>query len=93
MYAALDTLDNLKKGGRIGGAQAFLGSLLSIKPLINVTGGHVEEAGKPRTRKKALVALRDQLFSEQGVVHLSVFDGEAPDVDAFLDLIADRYPA
>ena len=92
VYAALDTLDNLKKGGRIGGAQAFLGSLLSVKPLINVTGGHVEEAGKPRTRKKALAALRDQLYSEQGVVHLSVFDGEATDVDAFLDLIADRFP-
>jgi DegV family protein with EDD domain len=92
VYAALDTLDNLKKGGRIGGAQAFLGSLLSIKPLINVTGGHVEEAGKPRTRKKALVALRDQLFQEQGVVHLSVYDGEAPDVDAFLDLIESRFP-
>ena len=92
VYAALDTLDNLKKGGRIGGAQAFLGSLLSIKPLINVTGGHVEEAGKPRTRKKALVALRDQLFEEQGVVHLSVFDGVAPDVEAFLDLIEARFP-
>ena len=92
VYAALDTLDNLKKGGRIGGAKAFVGSLLSVKPLINVTGGHVEEAGKPRTRKKALVALRDQLYSEKGVAHLSVYDGEAPDVDAFLDLIADRFP-
>jgi DegV family protein with EDD domain len=92
VYAALDTLDNLKKGGRIGGAQAFLGSLLAIKPLINVTGGHVEEAGKPRTRKKALMALRDQLFEEQDVAHLSVFDGEAPDVDDFLDLIASRFP-
>src|SRR3954462_234495 len=92
VYAALDTLENLKKGGRIGGAKAFVGSLLSVKPLINVTGGHVEEAGKPRTRKKALVALRDQLYSEQGVVHLSVYDGEAPDVDTFLDLIADRFP-
>ena len=92
VYAALDTLDNLKKGGRIGGAKAFVGSLLSVKPLINVTGGHVEEAGKPRTRKKALLALRDQLFSEQGVVHLSVYDGEAPDVDGFLELIESRFP-
>jgi DegV family protein with EDD domain len=92
VYAALDTLDNLKKGGRIGGAQAFLGSLLSIKPLINVTGGHVEEAGKPRTRKKALAALRDQLFEEQDVAHLAVFDGEAPDVEAFLELIESRFP-
>ena len=93
VYAALDTLDNLKKGGRIGGAAHLLGSMLSIKPLINITGGTVEEASKQRTRKKALIWLRDQLYSEQGVTHLSVYDGEAPDVDEFLDLIADRFPA
>jgi DegV family protein with EDD domain len=92
VYAALDTLDNLKKGGRIGGAQHLVGSLLAIKPLINVTGGHVEEASKQRTRKKALLWLRDQLFQEEGVTHLSVYDGEAPDVEEFLDLIADRFP-
>lgn len=92
VYAALDTLDNLKKGGRIGGAQHLLGSMLAIKPLINVTGGQVEEASKQRTRKKALLWLRDQLYSESGVTHLSVYDGEAPDVDEFLDLIADRFP-
>jgi DegV family protein with EDD domain len=92
VYAALDNLDNLKKGGRIGGAQHLLGSMLAIKPLINITGGTVEEASKQRTRKKALVWLRDQLFSEQGVERLAVFDGEAPDVDEFLDLLAPRYP-
>ena len=92
VYAALDTLDNLKKGGRIGGAAHLVGSMLSIKPLINVTGGQVEEASKQRTRKKALLWLRDQLYSEQGVTHLSVYDGEAPDVEEFLDLIADRFP-
>ena len=91
VYAALDTLDNLKKGGRIGGAQHLLGSMLSIKPLINVTGGHVEEASKQRTRKKALIWLRDQLFSEDGVEVLSVYDGEAPDVEEFLDLISPRF--
>ncbi len=92
VYAALDTLDNLKKGGRIGGAAHLVGSMLSIKPLLNVTGGKVEEASKQRTRKKALLWLRDQLYAEQGVTHLSVYDGEAPDVDEFLELIADRFP-
>jgi len=93
VYAALDTLDNLKKGGRIGGAAHLVGSMLSIKPLINVTGGTVEEASKQRTRKKAFAWLRDQLYKEQGVTHLSVYDGEAPDVGEFLELIADRFPA
>ena len=91
VYAALDTLDNLKKGGRIGGAQHMLGSLLAIKPLIDITGGEVEEAGKQRTRKKSLLWLRDKLFAEQGVEQLSVFDGEAPDVEEFLDLLAPRF--
>ena len=39
VYGALDTLDNLKKGGRIGGAQAMLGTMLSIKPIIDISTG------------------------------------------------------
>ena len=49
VLGSLDTLENLKKGGRVGGAQALIGSLLSIKPLISVQGV-VEEAGRARTR-------------------------------------------
>ena len=58
IVGALDTLENLKKGGRIGSAQALLGSLLSIKPLLDVSSGEVTEAGKARTRRKALEWLR-----------------------------------
>ncbi len=52
VFAALDTLENLKKGGRIGGAKAMVGSMLSIKPVVDISGGVVQEAGKPRTRKR-----------------------------------------
>ncbi len=92
VYATLDTLDNLKKGGRIGAATHLMGSMLSFKPVINVSGGKVEEAGRARTRRKSLVWLRDKLYEEPSVEHLAVCDGEAADVDEFLDLIADRYP-
>ena len=92
VYATLDTLDNLKKGGRIGAAKHLLGSMLSFKPVLNVSEGKVEEAGRARTRKKALLWLRDKLYEEPSVEHLAVCDGEAADVDEFLDLIADRYP-
>ena len=92
VYATLDTLDNLKKGGRIGAAKHLMGSMLSFKPVINVSGGKVEEAGRARTRKKSLIWLRDKLYEEPSVEHLAVCDGEAADVDEFLDLIADRYP-
>jgi DegV family protein with EDD domain len=91
VIAALDTLENLKKGGRIGGAQALLGNLLSIKPLIDVSSGKVEEAGKARTRKKALRWLADRLLEEPAVERLSVCHGEATDLDEFLELLAPRF--
>jgi DegV family protein with EDD domain len=92
IYGALDTLENLEKGGRIGKARSMLGSMLSIKPLIHIADGAVEEAGKQRTRRKALEWLRDKLFDEGTVQHLTVAHGEAPDLDEFLDLISERYP-
>jgi len=67
IYATLDTLDNLKKGGRIGGAQAAFGAMLSIKPLLDLSSGEVVAAGKQRTRRRSLAWVRDQL--EQTVRH------------------------
>lgn len=92
IYGALDTLENLKKGGRIGSAKAMLGSMLSVKPLIHIGDGAVEEAGKQRTRKRALEWMRDQLFAAGNVEKLSILHGQAPDIDQFLDMIAERYP-
>jgi DegV family protein with EDD domain len=92
VVGALDTLDNLKKGGRIGGAQALLGSLLSIKPIVDISTGKVEEAGKARTRKKALEVLRDKIAEAGAVEHLCVTHGLAPEVDAVLDLLEPLYP-
>jgi DegV family protein with EDD domain len=91
VWGTLDTLDNLKMGGRIGGAKALLASLLSIKPAISLHEGVVEEAGKPRTRGKALRWLADKVLAEPAVEHLCVVHGQAPDFDAFLDLLAPRY--
>lgn len=92
VFGALDTLDNLKKGGRIGGAQALLGSLLSIKPILDLSSGVVEEAGKARTRRKALEVLRDKVAAAGAVEHLSVTHGFAPDVEDMLDLLAPLFP-
>jgi DegV family protein with EDD domain len=93
VFGALDTLDNLKKGGRIGGAQALVGSLLSIKPLLDISSGEVAEAGKARTRRKALEWLRDKVFEQPKVEHLCVAHGMATDLDDMLTLLAPRYPA
>src|SRR5688500_14160556 len=61
VFATLDTLDDLKKGGRVGGATALLGSMLSIKPVIQVVDGRVQEEAKPRTRSKSLRYLADKV--------------------------------
>ena len=92
VFGALDTLDNLKKGGRIGNAQALLGSLLSIKPILDISTGKVEEAGKARTRKKALEVLRDKVADAGAIEHLCVTHGFAPDIEDMLGLLAPLYP-
>lgn len=92
ILGALDTLDNLKKGGRLNAAEAVLGSMLSIKPIIDISEGKADAAAKVRTRKKALVWLRDRLYEEPQLDDLAVCSGNAKDLDTFLDLISDRYP-
>jgi DegV family protein with EDD domain len=92
VFGALDTLDNLRKGGRVGGAAALVGSLLSIKPILDLSSGTVEEAGKARTRRKALEVLRDKVAAAGAVEHLTVSHGFAPDVEDMLDLLAPLYP-
>ena len=87
VYGTLDTLENLKKGGRIGGAQAMLGSMLSIKPLLDLSSGEVEEAGRQRTRRKALVWLKETLEAALPVENLAVMHGEAPDIDQFVEML------
>jgi DegV family protein with EDD domain len=91
LYGALDTLEFLKKGGRIGNARALLGSMLSIKPVVEVRDGVVEEAGKVRTRSKSLKLLADKVKA-QPVDSLAVLHGEAGDVDELLDLLATDFP-
>ncbi len=92
VIGGLDTLENLRKGGRIGGAQAMLGTMLSVKPVIDISTGVVEEAGKVRTRKKQMAFIRDKLVAAGKVERLAVCDGGAPDVDEFIDVIADVVP-
>ena len=89
VHAALDTLENLRKGGRIGAAQSLLGSVLSIKPLITVTDGRVEPAGKQRTRSRALAHLVDLVSAEgPNISEIAVMHADCDDVDDFVARIA-----
>lgn len=87
LYGAIDTLENLKKGGRIGGARALLGSMLSIKPVIEVRDGVVEEESKQRTRSRSLRYLADKVRAAGPVSRLAVFSADAPDLDEFVGLL------
>lgn len=60
----LDTLENLKKGGRIGGGSALLGAILGIKPVLTVKDGRVEVLAKARTREKALLKLFETIITD-----------------------------
>ena len=91
VWGALDTLDNLKKGGRIGGAKAMLASVLSIKPIVQVRNGKVEEGGKQRTRSKALAFLIEKLQSFGEVENLAILQADCSDVDHFVDMLRPHY--
>jgi DegV family protein with EDD domain len=90
VYGTLDTLENLKKGGRIGGAQAFLGSLLSVKPSIDVRDGAVEPGPKLRTRAKGLGWLAERVAADKPTGEVAIVHGDAPDVDQLAALLAEH---
>ena len=92
LFATLDTLENLKKGGRIGGAQAFIGTLLSFKPVIKVEDGKVEQEARPRTRSRSLRYLVDKAKELSPVEHMAVVHAAAPDVEEFLDMVGELVP-
>jgi len=92
VFGALDTLDNLKKGGRIGNAKAFLATALAIKPIIEVVDGQVEEGGKQRTRSKALKFLVAKVTEYEGQISdLAVLHADCSDVDQFVELLRPHY--
>jgi len=88
VFGVVDTLEHLEKGGRIGGARALLGSLLSIKPVVTLVDGEVAEESKQRTRGRSLQYLADKALRSPALSRIAVADGAAGDIDDFLALIA-----
>lgn len=60
----VDTLEYLHKGGRIGGAQRLMGSVLAIKPLLHLEDGRIEPLASVRTKKKAVEQMLDVIEEE-----------------------------
>jgi len=88
LIGTIDTLEYLRRGGRIGGAQALLGTMLKFKPIIGVEDGVVEPIGRVRTRAKALEHIVDLVRTYEGTIErLVVISANAPDTDRFLKLL------
>jgi len=91
--AAFDTLEYLRRGGRIGRAQAFLGSMLKINPLITLKEGLVEPAGRTRSRSKAIDQLYDFVAGYTHIEELSVGDTACPeDAEALCERLGAIFP-
>ena len=91
MYVALETLEYLKKGGRISGAQAAIGTLLSVKPIIAVEKGVVETADRVRTRAKARERVIE-LIRHRPIERLAILHTVTPDVEGFKAEVLARAP-
>ena len=91
---ALTTLEYLKRGGRIGGAQAFVGSLLRLRPVLHLHDGRVEPLARARSAKKAVARLIRYIDDESdgklaycGILHVRNERGAAQ----LKDLVASRF--
>lgn len=89
VVAMLDTLEHLVKGGRIGGARALLGQVLAIKPLVELKDGVVAEAGRQRTRAKALAAIANVARSHTPLRRLALVHGDSSELRTLQALVAD----
>ena len=84
VHVVMDTLKYLHLGGRIGHASAFIGGLLNIKPLVQVScqSGMVEPLGRERSRKRAIEALMEGFFRNwraEERLHVALLHGDAPE--------------
>ena len=66
--AMVDTLEYLQKGGRIGKAQAFMGSILKVKPILRVANGEVLPVDRPRNLRRGLQRLEELVREQAGSV-------------------------
>ncbi len=91
--AVFDTLEYLRRGGRIGRAQAFLGSMLSTNPIITLKDGVVEPAGRTRSRAKAIDYLYNFATSFSHIEEMAVGDTACPDeAEALAERLSSKFP-
>jgi DegV family protein with EDD domain len=91
LFAALDTLAYLRKGGRISAAAARIGAFLSVKPLITIADGQVEVVGRVATRREARERVI-KLLTERPAERLAILYSPPADAIGFRDEVVSRMP-
>ena len=93
LAVALDTLEYLRRGGRIGRAAGFLGSLLRLKPILTIKDGQASPLSRVRTRKKALDELL-RVCLEPGDIEEAIvmYTTDPSDATYLTDAIRERHP-
>jgi DegV family protein with EDD domain len=91
----VETLEYLRRGGRIGGAQAMLGTILNVKPLLEMQDGKIEAVEKIRTKRKALNRMLDLLegkIAGHTPIRLAIVHANAEtEAMAFLEIAKQRF--
>ena len=93
MRAAFDTLEYLQRGGRIGKAQAFLGSMLKINPIIKLKDGEVVPAAKERSRAKAIDYLYNFAMSYSYIEEIAIeYATSLDEVEMLAERLDSKFP-
>lgn len=91
---AFDTLEYLKRGGRIGAAQAFIGSILKLNPVLCIKEGEVFPFTRERSRAKAIDSIFNFTLGFKNIEAISIEDATTPEeTDALEERLKDRYPS
>ena len=89
----VDSLEYLRKGGRIGGAAALLGTILQIKPILTLQEAKVQVLDKVRTKTRAISRMLEELSKEDSLAYIGVvYDDEPAVAEEMLTTIRQRYP-
>jgi len=93
MRMAFDTLEYLKRGGRIGKAKALMGSMLKVNPIIGIKDGETTPICNVRSRKKAVDHLYEYVMSYSNIEELAIEDATTPDeADALAERLSVKFP-
>jgi DegV family protein with EDD domain len=92
-HMVFDTLEYLKRNGRIGAAQAFLGSILKINPVLRLKDGEVYPISRERSRAKAIDSLYNFALEYKNIEAIAIEDATTPDeADKLAERVQQKFP-